>query len=53
MAMASDTLLAQSAIERLTQGAHTLVIEGPSWRQRGTPNRRGAVDENTATGNAN
>ncbi|MET3205666.1 UNVERIFIED_ORG: DNA replication protein DnaC [Arthrobacter sp. UYEF1] len=27
--MTSDTLLAQSAIDRLTQ-AHTLVIEGPS-----------------------
>lgn len=40
-----DTLLAQSAIDRLIQGAHTLVIEGPSWRQRGAPTRRGAIDE--------
>lgn len=42
MAMTSDALLAQSAIDSLTQGAHILVIEGPSWRQRGTPNRRAA-----------
>lgn len=45
LAMTADTLLAQSAIDRLTQGAHTLVIEGPSWRQRGTLNRRGALDQ--------
>ena len=30
----ADTLLAQSAIDRLTSAAHTLVIEGPSYRQR-------------------
>ena len=36
LAMMSDTLLAQSAIDRLTAGAHTLIIEGPSYRQRGT-----------------
>lgn len=53
LAMTSDTLLAQSAIDRLTQGAHTLVIEGPSWRQRGTLNRRAAIDENKETSNAN
>lgn len=34
LAMMSDTLLAQSAIDRLTAGAHTLIIEGPSYRQR-------------------
>jgi DNA replication protein DnaC len=50
LAMTSDTLLAQSAIDRLTQGAHILVIEGPSWRQRGTLNRRAAIDENKETG---
>lgn len=50
--MTSDALLAQSAIDRLTQGAHTLVIEGPSWRQRETMNRRGAIDENKETSNA-
>ncbi len=34
MSMMSDTLLAQSAIDRLTSAAHTLIIEGPSYRQR-------------------
>ena len=43
LAMMSDALLAQSAVDRLTSGAHTLVIEGPSYRQR-TPHQRGAVD---------
>lgn len=33
--LTSDALLAQSAIDRLTSGAHTLVVEGPSYRQRG------------------
>ena len=28
-------LTTQSAIDRLTSGAHTLVVEGPSYRQRG------------------
>src|SRR6478735_2772366 len=37
----ADTLLAQSAIDRLTATAHTLVIEGPSYRQR---NRPGPLD---------
>ena len=32
--MMSDALLAQSAVDRLTSGAHTLIIEGPSYRQR-------------------
>nr|QKY82447.1 ATP-binding protein [Arthrobacter sp. IN13] len=53
LAMTSDTLLAQSAIDRLTQGAHILVIEGPSWRQRETLNRRAAIDENKETSDAN
>lgn len=44
MSMMSDTLLAQSAIDRLTSGAHTLVIEGPSFRQRNQLNQRGTVD---------
>lgn len=43
LTMMSDALLAQSAVDRLTSGAHTLVIEGPSYRQRST-DRRGAVD---------
>lgn len=29
--MMSDALLAQSAVDRLTSGAHTLIIEGPSY----------------------
>ena len=41
LAMMSDTLLAQSAIDRLTAGAHTLIIEGPSYRQRSVTARAG------------
>jgi hypothetical protein len=41
--MMSDALLAQSAVDRPTSGAHTLVIEGPSPRQR-APHRRAAID---------
>ena len=37
LTMTADTLLAQSAIDRLTSAAHTLVIEGPSYRQRTRP----------------
>ena len=37
MSMMSDALLAQSAIDRLTSAAHTLIIEGPSYRQRTHP----------------
>jgi DNA replication protein DnaC len=44
MSMMSDALLAQSAIDRLTSGAHTLVIEGPSYRQRDRLTRRADVD---------
>ena len=44
MSMMSDALLAQSAIDRLTSGAHTLVIEGPSYRQRNRLNQRASVD---------
>ncbi|OYV32358.1 MAG: ATP-binding protein [Thiomonas sp. 20-64-5] len=40
LTMTADTLLAQSAIDRLTATAHTLVIEGPSYRQR----TRGQLD---------
>jgi DNA replication protein DnaC len=43
LTMMSDALLAQSAVDRLTSGAHTLVIEGPSYRQRDT-HRRATVD---------
>jgi DNA replication protein DnaC len=44
MSMMSDALLAQSAIDRLTSGAHTLVIEGPSYRQRNRLDQRASVD---------
>ncbi len=43
LSLMSDALLAQSAVDRLTSGAHTLVIEGPSYRQR-QPQRRAAID---------
>ncbi len=52
LSMMSDALLAQSAIDRLTSGAHTLVIEGPSYRQRGRPTRRATVDTESETSNA-
>ncbi len=35
LGLTTDALLAQSAIDRLTSAAHTLIIEGPSYRQRG------------------
>ena len=41
LTMTADTLLTQSAIDRLTAAAHTLVVEGPSYRQR---SRTGALD---------
>ena len=44
MSMMSDALLAQSAIDRLTSGAHTLIIEGPSYRQRDRLTQRANVD---------
>ncbi|EON30337.1 IstB domain-containing protein ATP-binding protein [Gordonia terrae C-6] len=37
LTMTADALLTQSAIDRLTSRAHTLVIEGPSYRQRHRP----------------
>lgn len=43
LTLMSDALLAQSAVDRLTSGAHTLVIEGPSFRQR-HPRRRAGID---------
>jgi len=36
LTMTSGTLLAQSAVDRLTSVAHTLIVEGPSYRQRGS-----------------
>ena len=40
LTMMSDALLAQCAVDRLTAGAHTLIIEGPSYRQRTRPSQR-------------
>jgi DNA replication protein DnaC len=44
LTMMSDALLAQSAVDRLTSGAHNLIIEGPSYRQRDRPAQRANVD---------
>jgi DNA replication protein DnaC len=49
LAMTTDALLAQSAVDRLTSGAHTLIVEGPSYRQRDPRAQRVGVDrERTA-----
>jgi DNA replication protein DnaC len=50
--MMSDPLLAQSAVDRLTSTAHTLIIEGPSYRQRQHPSPRGTIDPDTTTRDA-
>jgi DNA replication protein DnaC len=52
LTMMSDPLLAQSAVDRLTSTAHTLIIEGPSYRQRKHPSPRGTIDPNTNTHDA-
>ena len=39
LAMMSDALLAQSAVDRLTSTTHELIIEGESYRQRQRPGR--------------
>lgn len=44
LTMTADTLLTQSAIDQLTSTTHTLVIEGPSYRQRTRPRQ---VDPHT------
>lgn len=44
LTMTSDALLAQSAVDRYTSTAHTLVIEGPSYRQRHRPATTETVD---------
>ena len=43
LTMMSDALLAQSAVDRLTSAAHTLIIEGFSYRQR-HPHPSAALD---------
>jgi DNA replication protein DnaC len=42
LTMTTDALLAQSAVDRLTSTAHTLIVEGPSYRQR---HKRAALDD--------
>ncbi len=44
LTMTTDALLAQSAVDRYTSTAHTLIIEGPSYRQRTRPTRPAGVD---------
>jgi DNA replication protein DnaC len=44
LSMTTDPMLAQSAVDRLTGAAHTLIIEGPSHRQRTNPGQRVGVD---------
>lgn len=44
LTMMSDALLAQSAVDRLTAGAHTLIIESPPYRQRTRPSQRVSID---------
>ncbi len=44
MMMMSNALLAQSAIDRLTSGARTLILEEPSYRQHARPTGRATVD---------
>ena len=43
-AVVRHALLAQSAIDRLTSRAHTLIIEGPSYRQRNRLNQSANID---------
>jgi len=52
LTMMSDALLAQSTVDRLTSGAHNLIIEGPSYRQRDRPDRRAALDTHSEARNA-
>ena len=40
LTMTTDPMLAQSAVDRLTASAHTLIMEGPSYRQRPQPSHR-------------
>lgn len=51
LSMTTDALLTQSAIDRLTAGAHTLIVEGPSYRQR-ERGQRVAIDSERQNHNA-
>ena len=44
LAMMSDPLLAQSAVDRLASTAHELIIEGQSYRRRQKPTISASVD---------
>ena len=52
LTMMSDALLAQSAGDRLTAGARTLIIEGPSYRRRNRPNQHAGIDSESEAHNA-
>jgi len=52
MSMTTDPMLAQSAVDRLTAGAHTLIIEGPSYRQRTHLDRHSGIDSEREAHNA-
>lgn len=41
LALFDDPILGNSALDRLANGAHQLVIEGPSYRAKLAPKRRG------------
>jgi DNA replication protein DnaC len=47
----SDTLLAQATVDRVTSGAPTLVVDGPSHRQR-VPSKTRPVDNRKEPSNA-
>jgi hypothetical protein len=49
LSMMSDALLAPSAVDRLTSGAHTLILEGPSCRQRDAHNRHATLEPESET----
>ena len=51
LTLMADTLLAQSAIDRLTSTAHTLIIEGPSYRQRNRLTGRANLDTESRPNN--
>lgn len=46
--MTSDAPLAKSVVDRLTAGAHTPVVKGPSYRQRGRASVDAATDAHHA-----